>query len=251
MRNLVVLLVVGGLASCSSMPKKDEERIESAQEYYREGLRYLKEAQYKTAAESFDKVLFQHPGDPITPYAELMSAYSLFLDRQFADAVDVLDFFIKLHPAHQDVAYAYYLKALCSYMQISEVDCDQEMTHKAFYALMDVINRFPGTPYAKSCQLKVTLVNDQLAGQEMNVGRFYLKKQNPIAAINRFDEVLRRYDTTVYAPEALYRSMEGYAMLGLHKEVKAYAQVLSHNHPQNAWNQKAQELLMKLGRVDK
>ncbi len=179
----------------------------------------------------------------MTPQAELMQAYSLFLAAQYEEAVDVLDMFIKLHPANVDIAYAYYLKALSYYMLISDVNHDQSRTFLAKDSFEDVIAKFPNTKYAIDSSLKIDLVNDHLAGKEMMVGRFYLKKKNPMAAINRFEEVIDNYQTTSHSVEALYRLAESYMMLGLPDEAKKYASVLGYNYPDSQWYSYAYRLV--------
>ncbi|RTK92324.1 MAG: outer membrane protein assembly factor BamD [Rickettsiales bacterium] len=221
----------------------DENIITPATELYSSGLKALDEKNYKNAATEFEKVFFQHPGNHITPYAEIMQAYSLYKSNEYEEAIDVLDIFIKLHPRHTDIAYAYYLKALSYYVQISEVKLDQSRTENSLNSLEEVIRRFPSTKYAIDARLKIDLVNDHLAGKEMFVGRYYLNKRNPIAAIKRFQIVVEKFDTTSHTPEALLRLVECNLMLGLVEEAKKYAAVLKHNYPDNNWNNYSINLL--------
>ena len=239
---LSVIIVSLSLASCKSKVVSDEA-IVPAQELYNSGLNALQNKEYKKAASEFEKVFFQHPGNSLTPQAELMQAYSLYLGGEYDEAVDILDIFIKLHPRHQDIAYAYYLKALSNYTQISNVKLDQSRTKYARTDLEEVINRFPGSKYAIDAALKIDLVNDHLAGKEMLIGRYYLKKRNPIAAIKRFQTVVEKYDTTSHVPEALHRLVESNLMLGLVGEAKKYAAVLQHNYPKSSWHQYSYNLL--------
>ncbi|PCJ29273.1 MAG: outer membrane protein assembly factor BamD [Rickettsiales bacterium] len=230
----LIALASFALVSCKSKPK-DTDAITPAAEIYQAGVGMLAEKQYKNAALEFEKIFFQHPGNEITPRAELMQAYSLYLDGEYDEAVDVLEIFIKLHPRHSDIAYAYYLKALSNYTQISNVKLDQSRTRYAREGLREVIKRFPGTKYATDAALKIDLVNDHLAGKEMMVGRYYLNKKNPIAAIKRFQTVIDKYDTTSHTPEALHRLVESNLMLGLTEEAKKYAAVLNHNYHDSQW----------------
>ncbi len=239
---LLVIIAFFSLTSCKSKLVKDET-IVPAQKLYYAGLNALQNKKYKKAASEFEKVFFQHPGNSVTPQAELMQAYSLFLDGEYDKALDVLDVFIKLHPRHLDVAYAYYLKALSNYTQISNVKLDQSRTKYARDALEEVINRFPGSKYAIDIALKIDLVNDHLAGKEMAVGRYYLQNRNPIASIKRFQTVIKKYDTTSHIPEALHRLVETNLMLGLVKEAKKYATVLQYNYPKSSWYQCSYNLL--------
>jgi outer membrane protein assembly factor BamD len=230
------------LVSCASKIK-DDEKVVPATELYDAALEKLNQGEYKTASVEFEKVFFQHPGNKITPQSELMQAYSLYLAREYDEVVDVLDIFIKLHPRHEYIAYAYYLKALANYAQVSSVKLDQSKTRYARSGLEEVIQRFPGSKYAIDASLKIDLVNDHLAGKEMLVGRYYLQKRNPIAAIRRFQEVIEKYDTTSHIQEALYRLVESNMMLGLVEEAKKYAAVLRHNYPNNIWDKHSNYLL--------
>jgi outer membrane protein assembly factor BamD len=230
------------LVSCASKIK-DDEKVVPATELYDAALTQLDKGEHKKAATGFEKIFFQHPGNKITPQAELMQAYSLYLAREYDEVVDVLDIFIKLHPRHEYIAYAYYLKALANYAQISSVKLDQSRTRYARAGLEEIIQRFPGSKYAIDAALKIDLVNDHLAGKEMLVGRYYLQKRNPVAALRRFQEVVEKYDTTSHIQEALYRLVESNMMLGLVDEAKKYATVLKHNYPDTIWDKHSNYLL--------
>lgn len=239
-----IFILVLLLASCKSK-KNDNDVITPVTELYNNALILLKKNKYNDAANEFGKIFLQHPGNSITPQAELMHAYSLFLATEYEEAVDVLDIFIKLHPLNVDIAYAYYLKGIAYYMQISNVRLDQSSTSLAKASFDDVIKRFPTTKYAIDASLKIDLVNDHLAGKEMELGRYYLRAQNPIAGIVRFQSVINQYQTTSHTPEALYRLVVGYKSLGLSDEAKKYASVLGYNYPDSAWYKHAYALVAK------
>jgi len=222
------------LSGCKTK-KTDEDLIVPAPELYNDGLILLEKQQYLKAAEEFSRIFYQDPGNKMTPQAELMQSYSLFLACQYEEAIDVLDSFINLHPMHEDIAFAYYLKALSYYMQISNVQLDQSRTFLAKKSFEDVTTLFPKTNYSIDAALNIDLVNDHLAGKEMDVGRYYLMQNNPIAAINRFQIIVDDYQTTSHIPEALYRLVESYLMLGISNEAKNYAAVLGHNYPDSTW----------------
>jgi outer membrane protein assembly factor BamD len=230
------------LSACKSGKKIDDE-IEPAELIYENAVREFEEGNWQKASDEFEKIFFQHPGNDITPKAELMQAYSLYLAREYDESADVLDIFIKLHPRNESIAYAYYLKALANYAQISNVKLDQSRTRFAKEGFEEVIRRFPNTKYAIDASLKIDLVNDHLAGKEMLVGIYYLKKKNPISAIKRFQTVIDQYDTTAHAPEALYRLVESNLMLGLRDEAQKYAAVLGHNYPESSWYKQSYALL--------
>ena len=167
--------------------------------------------------------------------AQLMSAYSLYLQNKYTEALGTLDRFIQLHPAHRDIAYAYYLRALCYYEQIADIQRDQRGTEEAMNALREVATRFPDTAYARDAQLKIDLCFDHLAGKEMEIGRFYQKQHLYEAAIGRFQRVVDDYQTTNHAPEALARLTEVYLALGLKDQARKSAAVLGYNYPGSEW----------------
>ena len=231
---IVTIITVFALIGCQST-KVTDDTIIPAQSLYNSGVNELENGNYKTASEQFEKIFFQHPGSETTSYAELMQAYSLYLAGEYSEVVDILEIFIKLHPRHKDIAYAYYLKALAQYAQISNVRLDQSQTKNALSDMQEVRKRFPQSQYALDVESKINLVNDHLAGKEMFIGRYYLNKNNPIAAIKRFQHVIDQYDTTSHSPEALYRLVECNMMLGLDLEAKKYAAVLKYNYPNSKW----------------
>ena len=230
------------LTSCKNK-KSDDETVLPATLVYNTGREYLERGDYKKAAEEFEKIYYQHPGASITPQAELMESYTLFLSGRYEDAVDVLNIFINIHPMHDDIAYAYYLRGLAEYMQISRSELDQSVTERTQKAFNELITRFPNTKYAVDAKLKMDLIEDHLAGNEMYTGRYYLIVYNPIAAIGRLQNVLKDYPTTSHVPEALYRMTEAYMMLGIPEEARKYAAVLGHNYNDNKWYKRAYKLV--------
>ncbi len=243
-QNLLLLLLFPLFLTGCKNKKGDDENVLPARLLYNSGKELLQAGKYKKAAEEFGKVYFQHPGSEITPQAELMEAYALYLDGKYEESSDVLENFIKIHPMNIDIAYAYYLRGLAEYMQISRAELDQTATEKARTAFQELISRFPGTKYAIDASLKMDLVNDHLAGSEMDVGHYYLVINNPISAISRFQNVVQNYSTTSHVTEALYRLSEAYLMLGLREEAEKYAAVLGHNYNDSKWYKRAYHLLL-------
>lgn len=241
--NLILLLLAAAILSSCQHKAINDEAIQPARLLYAQGQELLEAGKYKKASETFEKVYFQHPGSNLTPYAELMEAYSLFLGTQYEEASDVLENFIKIHPLHVDIAYAHYLKGLSEYMQISRAQLDQTATENAEKAFKELIQKFPDTKYAMDASLKIDLVHDHLAGSEMDVGRYYLHVNNPISAIARFQNVIQNYGTTEHVPEALYRMVESYLMLSLKEEATKYGSVLGHNYNDSKWYERAHNLL--------
>lgn len=230
------------LVSCAA--KKDTASAElSAEELYRQGYKYLQDTSYAKAAESFEKVELEHPYSRWAVKAKLMGAYAYYKDEKYDDALISLDRFTKFHPGNKDAAYAYYMKALCYYDQISPVERDQSNTEKAYAALRQVMAMYPDTPYAQDAAQKLNLALDHKAGQEMAIGRYYLKNKNYLSALNRFNEVVNHYQTTAQIEEALYRQTEIYSILGMQAQARQSAKVLAHNYPNGSWTAKALKLV--------
>jgi outer membrane protein assembly factor BamD len=210
---------------------------------YNGGVNALRLEEYAQAAEAFDEVERQHPYSVWATKAQLMSAYSSYKRDEYDEAIIGLDRFIELHPGNKDIAYAYYLKALSYYEQISDVERDQKMTRLALESLQEVARRYPDTRYGRDSRAKLDLTFDQLAGKEMTIGRYYLKRNEYLAAINRFKVVLSKYETTTHVPEALHRITESYLALGVTDEAQMSAAVLGHNYPGSSWYQDSYALL--------
>lgn len=214
---------------------------------YNKGLEQMQSGEYRTAAKTFGEVERQHPYSSWATKAQLMQAYAQYQRNAYDEAINAAQRFITLHPGHKDAAYAYYLVALCNYEQIIDVRRDQTNTQKALASLEEVSRRFPNTAYAQDAAAKATLARDHLAGKEMEVGRYYLKKGSYLAGINRFKRVITEYQNTSHTPEALYRLTEGYLALGIRSEAQTAAAVLGYNYPNSQWYKDAYSLLQNDG----
>jgi len=217
---------------------------QSPEGLYAAGVEALQARRFPQAVELFDQVERDHPYSAWATNAKLMAAYADYQRNRYPEAIGALERFIQLHPAHRDIAYAYYLRGLCYYEQIADSQRDQRTTEQAIAALQDVVNRYPETAYARDARLKIDLGRDHLAGKEMNVGRFYQRQRLYAAAIGRYRRVVEEYQTTNHVPEALHRLTESYLALGLIQEARRTASVLGHNFPGNAWYQDSYALLV-------
>lgn len=210
---------------------------------YAEAQRRLDQGNTQLAAALFDEVERQHPYSPWARRAQLMSAFSYYISRDYNKSISNAQRFLSIHPGNKDAPYAYYLIALCYYEQISDVNRDQSITEQAQTALREVNRRFPQSEYAADARLKLDLVDDHLAGKEMEIGRFYQRSGRWLAAQLRFRNVVDQFDTTSHTPEALYRLTESSLALGLREEAVKYAAVLGANYPGNEWYEKSFELI--------
>lgn len=230
---LILTLTTFALSSCDKEEKPYVERPVST--LYREAYASFQKGNLKDAADSFDEVERQHPYSSWAAKAQLMSAYASYKDQKFDHAIATLDTFIILHPSHPEIAYAYYLRALCYYNDIGAVTKDQKSTELALAALEEVVKRFPDTLYGRDARFKIDFVLDHLAAKEMSIGRFYLKRSLYLAAMNRFQGVILAYPQTTQVPEALHRLVECDVALGLRPQAQKVAAILQHNFPSNPW----------------
>jgi len=245
-RRLALPLFIAAALTLSACSSTEEEYIERpVAELYNEAQDHLNKKEYEEAAKAFDKVERQHPYSVWASKAQVMAAYSNYEATRYDDAIAALQRFLRLHPGNRDAAYAQYLLALCYYEQISDVVRDQKMTELAREALSEVVNRYPNSKYAKDARVKLDLTDDQLAGKEMEIGRYYMRWRQYIAAINRFKKVVEEYQTTTHVPEALHRLVEAYTAMGMVNEAKKSASVLGHNFPGSEWYQDSYELMVR------
>ena len=239
-------------SSSSSEPEVPPEDFQapSAEVLYSRGVDALNSQKYNLAAAQFDLVEQAYPYSSWAVNAQLMQGYSEYLQNKYTQAIATLDRFIQLHPAHRDISYAYYLRALSYYEQISDVQRDQRATQEAIGALQEVINRFPDTAYGRDAKLKIDLGRDHLAGKEMAIGRYYMQQKLYTAAIGRFQRVVDEYQTTNHVAEALHRLTEVYLLLGLPDEARRTASVLGYNYPGSEWYLDSYDDLIKTGQLD-
>ena len=210
---------------------------------YDNAWKQINKGNWELAAAQFNEVDRQHPYSVWARRAQLMSAFCYYQANKYDDAVSTADQYISLHPGSQEVAYAFYLKAISLYEQIVDVGRDQSKTQGALVALQDVVQRFPDTEYARDATLKIDLTEDHLAGKEMEVGRYYLDRGDYIGAVNRFRVVVDQYQTTPQIAEALERLTESYYSLGLDSEAQTAAAVLGANYPGTVWYQDSYNIL--------
>jgi outer membrane protein assembly factor BamD len=239
---LALALVTAG---CSSTDELDPliSRDRPVEQIYNEAVDAQQSGNNLRAIALYQEVERQHPYSSWATTAKLMAAYNEYRVGRYTEAIGALDRFINLHPAHRDIAYAYYLRAMSYYEQIADVERDQRLTQQALAALQDVANRFPDSPYARDARLKMDLARDHLAGKEMLIGRYYQQRSLHAAAVNRFRRVVDEFNTTNHVPEALHRLVEVYLALGLTEEARKAAAVLGHNYPGSAWYQDSYALL--------
>jgi outer membrane protein assembly factor BamD len=235
-------------SSDSDVATQDPSTV-PVEELYNRGIDALNSRRYPLAIKQFDQLEQTYPYSNWAVNAQLMQGYSYYLQNRYTDAIGVLDRFIQLHPAHRDIAYVYYLRSLCYYEQIADVQRDQKGTSEALNALQEVVNRFPDSSYGRDARLKIDLARDHLAGKEMEIGRYYEGQRLYTAAIGRFQRVVDDFQTTNHVPEALHRLTEIYLLIGLPEQARRTAAVLGHNYPGSEWYEDSYNVLVANGDV--
>ena len=250
---LVALLTIFavGMSGCAMLKKKHKTDLSYVERpvdiLYATGADRLDHHRWAEAVDYFREVERQHPYSEWARRAILMTAYAHYEDGDYSDAIGDADRFISLYPGNSSAGYAYYLKAVCYFEQIIDVGRDQASTEQALAALREITRRFPRTQYASDARLKIDMVNDQLAGKEMTIGRYYQQSAEPVAAMRRFKDVIDRYQTTSHTPEALYRLVVLDLTLGLTDDAQRNAAVLGANFPGDRWYADAYKLMASKG----
>ena len=214
-----------------------------ADKLYNEGVGALNKGEYTDAAKKFEELDRQHPYSELSKRSMLLTAFAKYRKGDYEEAIQAAQRFVTLHPGSPDAAYAQYLIAQSYYNQVSDVTRDQAKTERALTALNEVVQRYPDSEYAPDAKKKLEVARDQLAGRDMEIGRYYLSRSNYVGAINRFKNVVTSYQTTRHVEEALYRLTEANLALGVVDEAQTAAAVLGHNYPDSPWYKDAFRLL--------
>jgi len=244
------MLLAAPIMGCGLLHKDDDYVPDApADKLYNEGLFLLNnKQQYEDAAKKFDEVDRQNPYSDWARKALLMSAYAYYQASKYEECINAAKRYVTLHPGSADAAYAQYLIGASYYDQILDVYHDQARADKAINALEEVVRKYPDTEYAVNAKKKINLARDQLAGKEMEIGRFYMKRRDFTGAINRFKVVVTQYQTTREVEEALERLTEAYVSLGILDEAQTAAALLGHNFPESSWYKDAYKLVKSAGR---
>jgi len=255
---LVMIGMVAALAitaGCSGQGARNKEKpIESfsAEEIFKQAEFELETGRKATeATRLFGEVERLYPYSEWAKRALIMQAFSYHKDKDYENSRTAAQRFIDFYPADEDAAYAQYLLAISYYDQIDDVGRDQGLTFQALQALRTVIERYPESDYARSSILKFDLAFDHLAAKEMEIGRYYLKRGNFSASINRFRVVVEQFQTTSHTAEALHRLVEAYLSLGLDSEAQTAGAILGHNFKSTEWYQDSFQLLTGRGLAPK
>lgn len=241
-----VLVILGGTAALTGCSSDDplEPFVEiPAETSYNAGIAYLQQGEYTKATKKFQEVDQQHPYSDWARKSLIMTTYTYYRTGDYTNAISQAQRYLALYPGSEDAAYAQWMIAQSYFNQIPDVTRDQKLTQQAMQAMQELVDRYPDSQYTAEGRKRLDIARDQLAGKEMDIGRYYLDRRQYIGAINRFKVVVQSYQTTRHIEEALERLTEAYFAMGIADEAQTAAAVLGHNYPDSRWYKDAYKLL--------
>ncbi|MBS56361.1 MAG: outer membrane protein assembly factor BamD [Rickettsiales bacterium] len=241
----ITLIIMLFLISCSSNKEtKDTVSINSSPEIlYIEAMAIFKNNDFEGALIKFKEIESKYPLSNEAVQSQIMSGFIDYLSMEYESAIFKYNRVIQKYPSHKNIDYVFYIKAMCYFEQISHEELDSNNNMEALENFEQVILRFPESDYAKDSKLKIILVKENIAAKHMDVGRFYMKNDKYIAAMNRFKIVIEEFAQTKFTPEALFRLVEIYYKLGMIEEANKTAAVIAYNYPDSKWYQYSYNIL--------
>ena len=244
------ILLIFVLSSCSSKNNKisilQDDNLELQMiDAYKEAYKELEKGDVIYAARKFNEAELLYPQSEWAPRSVLLAAYSYYSQNYYDEALSELNRFFKKYPKHKNIDYAHFLYAMCYYENIIDEKKDLEPLIISKKRFEFIVQSFPNTDFAQDAKFKINLINDVLASKEMYLGKYYLKKKKWVAAINRFQNILGQYGTTIYVEEALHRLVETNYKIGLVEEAEKYASLLGYNYQSSEWYEKSYKIFNK------
>tara|TARA_B100000242_G_scaffold290510_1_gene262032 strand:+ start:1030 stop:1857 length:828 start_codon:yes stop_codon:yes gene_type:complete len=232
----IYFFLIFWLLSCSSDEQVSiETQFQSEDAMYREAFNELKAGNYQKSSDLFNELDLMHPYSRWAAKGQLMSGFALYQANKYEEAIFALNKFINLNPNDKNLDYAFYLKGYCYYERMNEVSRDQVIAKKAIQTFNELKNKFPTSKYSLKAVNHIKLLNNQLAGYEMNVGKFYQSRNKFLAAILRYKTILKKHKNSAQIPESLYRILECYISIGLQEQAIKVASIIKYNFPKSVW----------------
>ena len=239
MKKIFMLLVCAGiLGACAGASDNEIVAQLPLADIYKTAYDEFNDENYELAALEFQKAETQYPSSPWAADALVMSAYSYYMDDDFASAILAIDRYMRFHPGHRDVAYMMYLRGMCYYRQVSDVRREPGMSAYALAEFQNLVKRFPRSPYAANAENKINILKNYIAGKVMYSARNDMQRENWPSAISRLQSIISSAQETVMTAEAIYRLTECYTAIGLPEQAYGYSEMLKLNFPDNAWTKK-------------
>lgn len=235
----IPLLLTGCAGSDKKMPDTPPEVL------YKKAHALIEKKEWTESAKYFDEVERQHPYSIWASRGQVMQAYALYQKGAYNDAVLVLDRFLQMHPGSPNAPYAVYLKGLCYFNQISDIGREQKVSADAQEAFLTLVSRYPKSVYVNDALYRLSVIQDQLAGKEMEIGRYYEHQRDYLPAMTRFQTVVDVYPSSLQVPEALYRLCSCYVALGMKAQANVIRKELEKKHPDSDWTKLSKKLVNK------
>ena len=248
MKKLIIITFAACLFlfGCNSgklvVPETEGEKLSIL---YADALKKTKKKDYVDAALIFEDIERQYPYSTWASQAQLMAAFCYLRSDMYDESLNVIDRYLALNPGSKEIDYAYYMKGMNSFHQINDVSRDQSITYIALKSFNEVISRFPNSEYANDSKERIKIINDRLAGKELNIAMQYQKDHQWVAAINRYNNIINKFGQTRYVPEALHRLVEIYLTIGIFQQAEKYAATLGYNYSDSYWYKASYELINK------
>ena len=247
---LKIFIVIFLLSNCSSKSSNKKISQLSDTEIYSKGLDAFKKGNFNKATMEFDDVFLNYPFSSLASKSEIMSAYSLYQKNEISKAVTKLNSYIEMNPKGELIEYAHYLLAMCYYAMVSSENRDPGASIKSLNFFKLIVTKYPNTKYAKDAKLKIQFLKNTLAKNELNIGKFYLRKGAPASSIKRFKSILQNYQNTSVIPETLYRLSESFLIIGLKDEAVKSNALLDYNFPKNNWTKLSKNLFKNESKIN-
>ena len=243
---IFIFFIIFLLSNCTGNNKNlvKPKKVLPLEFLYKEGYRNFESGNYSDAIKLFKEVELNYGYTQWAPRAKLMNSYIYYDSSKYIEALENLKNYKKTYPGSKNIAYVDYLIAICLFEQINLNSRDQTVTLLSMEQFNKVINKYPNSFYAEDLKIKLDLVNDQLAGKEMYVARYYQKREKWLAALTRLNNILNNYKTTVYIEEALHRLVEIHYKIGNLEAAKKYAAILGYNFNDSDWFKKSYTILV-------
>ena len=248
MKKLIIITFAACLFlfGCNSgklvVPETEGEKLSIL---YADALKKTKKKDYIDAALIFEDIERQYPYSTWASQAQLMAAFCYLRSEMHDESLNVIDRYLALNPGSKEIDYAYYMKGMNTFNQINDVTRDQSITYIALKSFNEVISRFPNSEYANDSKERIKIINDRLAGKELNIALQYQNDHQWVAAINRYNNIINRFGQTRYVPESLHRLVEIYLTIGISQQAEKYAATLGHNYSDSYWYKASYELINK------
>jgi outer membrane protein assembly factor BamD len=243
----VLAVSAASISGCASSDAAKALNPDPPSKMYADADAFMSKGKYEEAARKFEDVDREHPYSPEARRAIVMSAYAFYRAGKLPEAIASAERYTTMHPGTKEAPFAHHIIASAYFDQINQPNRDQEATRKALNEFKTLKSRYPDSKYADQADNRIRICEDTLAAQEMEVGRYYMKRKDYVAAINRFKTVVSSYQTTAHVEEALYRLTAAYLSLGIASEAQSAAAVLGHNFPNSSWYKESYALLQAQG----